>query len=127
MTCSSQQVFLGVTEWRCGCSALGPADVGPFLRAQRVRAGMCALQGLALFLQTSRTPGQPLRTSSTAWRGLTRGSSCSCPSRLPWRRASSIQVPKLLPDSPVSLPQGLCSEWVCAVLRGARALHFILP
>lgn len=66
-----------------------------------------------LSLQTSPTPGRPWRTSSTAWSGRTSGSSCSCPSRPPWRRGFSTQVradppltsgPRTEAKSPVSQP-----------------------
>lgn len=85
---------------------LGPADLVSFLaRTARACLHVC-VQGSTLFLQTSQTPGQPSRTSNTAWKGLTRGSSCSCLSRLPWRRGSSTQVPELLPKKPVSSAEG---------------------
>lgn len=76
--------------------------------------------------QTSRTPGLPSRTSSTAWSGRTRGSSCSCPSRPPWRRGCSTQVwPPLLSPSPSCL-QGLGLWWVMQQWGGGLlggALH----
>lgn len=111
---------------------LGSADLVSCVHSMWVLASVCLgicmhVQRLVLFLQTSQTPGQPLRTLSTAWRGPIRGSSCSCPLRLPWRHGSSIQVLKLLAESPASPAQGLCREQVYAALRRVRALHFIFP
>lgn len=91
----------------CGGVAAHPPGLRPAVCGHTT----CAHTRTSPSPQTSQTRGLLWKTSSTAWRGPTRGRSCLCPSGPPWRRGCSTQVPRQAhPPLPSGPRPGTCTS-----------------